>query len=287
MPVDWAIEEAARRRAAPSGAQRARADGPHEGHARGHASVPARRSSRSGCGCSTARRSSRRSCGGPTSAVRVHDRYQSFFPPDVTYVADHARARDVARSRSHAARTTGSTTAHDRRAEADLSLVRATSLCRPRTWRWAPSRTSSAATTTRPRRASSTGADHRISPGKKQWTWGNARVRPRVGPQADRRRRALRRADGRRLHRQPARLLVPRAVRDPHLQPVRGTRSGRSDRPTAANREAAVSLRGRRIGSRASGVAVTRGHAAARASASMARPGAPGPPSTLAPDAPS
>jgi hypothetical protein len=24
-------------------------------------------------------------------AVRVHDRYQAFFPPDVTFVADHAR----------------------------------------------------------------------------------------------------------------------------------------------------------------------------------------------------
>ena len=27
-------------------------------------------------------------------AVRVHDRYQSFFPPDVTFVADHAKTCD-------------------------------------------------------------------------------------------------------------------------------------------------------------------------------------------------
>lgn len=29
-------------------------------------------------------------------AARVHDRYESFFPPDVTYVADHAVRATVA-----------------------------------------------------------------------------------------------------------------------------------------------------------------------------------------------
>ena len=48
-------------------AERARADGPHEGHGRRSGCVPARRSSRRGCGSPTGRRSSRRSCGGPTS----------------------------------------------------------------------------------------------------------------------------------------------------------------------------------------------------------------------------
>ena len=86
--------------------------------------------------------------------VRVHDRYQSFFPPDVTYVADHARR---AMSRFPVARgtITGSTTARDRRPRR-TSRGTPTSPCRPRTWRWAPSRTSSADTTTRPKPASST-----------------------------------------------------------------------------------------------------------------------------------
>ena len=87
-------------------------------------------------------------------AARVHDRYQSFFPPDVTYVADHAK-RASPRSRCRAATTTAST----RRAppdEADLAWY-GNIPSRPRTWRWGPRRTSSAATTTRPRRASSTG----------------------------------------------------------------------------------------------------------------------------------
>ena len=49
---------------------------------------------------------------------------------------------------------------------------------------------------------------------------GQPRVRLRVGSRADRRRRAVCRADGRRLHRQPAGFQLPPAVRDADLQPV-------------------------------------------------------------------
>ena len=89
-------------------------------------------------------------------AARVHDEYQSFFPPDVTYVADHARR---AMSRFPVAR--GTLLRRRLRVAAGGGCGphagTGTSRCRRRTWPWAPRRTSSAATTTPPRRASSTG----------------------------------------------------------------------------------------------------------------------------------
>jgi tetratricopeptide (TPR) repeat protein len=105
-------------------------------------------------------------------AARVHDRYESFFPPDVSYVADHAKravstfpvSRDVYYGVDYGAR-----------AEADADL---------RWYRNIPVPTSYMALGTREDffggydHAAQAGfvhwADHRIAPGKKQWTWGNA-----------------------------------------------------------------------------------------------------------------
>lgn len=105
------------------------------------------------------------------AAARVHGRYQSFFPPDVTYVADHAKR---ATSTFPVARATyygidyGALPAE----EADLSW-----------YKNIPVPMSYMAMGTRGDffggydHAAEAGfvhwADHRISPGKKQWTWGS------------------------------------------------------------------------------------------------------------------
>ena len=104
-------------------------------------------------------------------AVRVHDDYEAFFPPDVSYVADHARRAmstfPIARGRYYGV-DYGSRPAH----EADL-----------RWYRNIPVPTSYMAMGTRQDffggydHAAGEGfvhwADHTISPGKKLWTWGN------------------------------------------------------------------------------------------------------------------
>ena len=61
---------------------------------------------------------------------------------------------------------------------------------------------------------------------------GQPRVRLRVGSRADRRRRAVCRADGRRLHRQPAGFQLPRSRTRRGPSASAGTRSGRLERPT-------------------------------------------------------
>ncbi len=104
-------------------------------------------------------------------AVAVHDRYQSFFQPDVTCIADHAKratstfpvSRGVYYGVDYGARPPE---------EADLSW-----------YRNIPVPTSYMAMGTSDDFfggydwAAEAGlvhvADHRISPGKKQWTWGN------------------------------------------------------------------------------------------------------------------
>ena len=105
-------------------------------------------------------------------AARVHDRYQSFFPPDVVYVADHAKramsAFPISRGRYYGIEY------GDRQPEdADLSW-----------YRNIPVPTSYMVMGTRHDffggydHAADAGfvhwADHRLSPGKKQWTWGNS-----------------------------------------------------------------------------------------------------------------
>ena len=105
------------------------------------------------------------------AAARVHDRYQSFFPPDVTYVADHAKR---AMSTFPVARATyyGVDYSALPAEKADLSW-----------YKNIPVPMSYMAMGTRGDffggydHAAEAGfvhwADHRISPGKKQWTWGS------------------------------------------------------------------------------------------------------------------
>jgi tetratricopeptide (TPR) repeat protein len=104
-------------------------------------------------------------------AVRVHDEYEAFFPPDVSYVADHAKRAmstfPVARGRYYGV-DYGSRPPR----EADL-----------RWYRNIPVPTSYMAMGTREDffggydHAAGEGyvhwADHTISPGKKLWTWGD------------------------------------------------------------------------------------------------------------------
>ncbi len=104
-------------------------------------------------------------------AVRVHDAYEAFFPPDVRYVADHAKRAmstfPVARGRYYGV-DYGARPPH----EADL-----------RWYRNIPVPTSYMAMGTTKDffggydHAAGEGyvhwADHAISPGKKLWTWGN------------------------------------------------------------------------------------------------------------------
>ena len=106
-------------------------------------------------------------------------------------------------------------------------------------------RTSSAGTTTPPASGSCMWPTTRLAVGKKQWTWGNAPFGHAWDAQPLRRRRALRRADGGGLHRQPARLLLPRArgdqglhavlVPDPRARPG-GPRDARTPRSRCAAR---------------------------------------------------
>lgn len=133
-------------------------------------------------------------------ATRVHEGYQSFFPPDVTHVADHAKRATstfplcdgVYYGINYGRRSTEGVPAaecpprfvppHCRPGQAD-----------PRTPRYAPNDLSWYANIPTPCSYMAMGstkdffggydhhqraglvhfADHRIAPGKKQWTWGN------------------------------------------------------------------------------------------------------------------
>ncbi|HEY6057666.1 MAG TPA: DUF5107 domain-containing protein, partial [Candidatus Limnocylindrales bacterium] len=104
-------------------------------------------------------------------AARVHDRYQSFFPPDVTYVADHAKramstfpiARGVYYGVDYGARPP---------AEADLSWYR--NIPVPTSYMAMGSEADFFGGYDHAAEAGFVHvADHSISPGKKQWTWGN------------------------------------------------------------------------------------------------------------------
>jgi tetratricopeptide (TPR) repeat protein len=111
-------------------------------------------------------------------ATRVHDRYQSFFPPEVGFVADHAR-----RATSTFPLATGTYYGVDygaRAGQVAADGVAANDL----TWyRNIPVPTSYMITGTRADffggydHAVGAGlvhvADHRDAPGKKQWTWGD------------------------------------------------------------------------------------------------------------------
>ena len=91
-------------------------------------------------------------------------------------------------------------------------------------------------------------AEPHISPGKKQWTWGNHPVGYAWSPQPHRPRlpqrapRPLHRTHGRRLHRQPARLLLPPCPANPATSPNSGTPSKKSAQSKKASEHAALSL---------------------------------------------
>ena len=243
--------------------QRPRPDGPHEGHARrlpaSGQGVPRTEGPRS----TTARRCVQTFLWWANVATRVHEHYQSFFPPDVQYVADHAKRAMSEYPAVRRAGTTAWTTANARRHGVPAQRAPAQFDRRPAT---DPVERPVAGTPTSPcpprymcmgtkqdffggyDHAAQAGivhvANHHISPGKKQWTWGNHEF----GYAWDRNltdgrdgESALHRAHGRRLHRQPARLLVPPARRNQDVEPV--LVSDPEDRPGQhANLEAAVSL---------------------------------------------
>ena len=166
----------------------------------------------------------RPSCGGRTSPPAVHDDYQSFFPTDVHVVADHAQARRHARSR----RPTGPYYGVDyparrgsRPAASDLEVPGD----RLDWYRNIPVPTSYMCLGTRDDFFG--GYDHARRRGLRALGRPPYRRRARSSGRGATRRSAhawdrnltdddgrLRRADGRRLHRQPARLLLPRAGRD-------------------------------------------------------------------------
>ncbi|MCU1582385.1 MAG: Tetratricopeptide repeat protein [Microbacteriaceae bacterium] len=114
-------------------------------------------------------------------AVRVHDEYQSFFPADVHVVADHAKRAATA---FPAADRTYYGIDYAARADAGSSEYVAEDADRLDWYRNIPVPTSYMCVASEDDffggydHASGLGfahvADHRIAPGKKQWTWGNS-----------------------------------------------------------------------------------------------------------------
>ena len=186
----------------------------------------------------------------------MHEAYQSFFPPDVYYVADHAR-----RSMSEYPLAQGfyyGVNYGERgrkgipQSEIPAQFVPPHCVGNPKLGTpnselpdYAPNDLSFYANIPVPTSYMCMGskedffggydykaqagivhmANHHISPGKKQWTWGNhefgyAWDRNLTEPDATRRIRALHRNHGRRLHRQPARLQLSPARRNQNLEPV-------------------------------------------------------------------
>ena len=209
-------------------------------------------------------------------ATRVHEAYQSFFPPDVYYVADHARRSmsEYPLARGHyygvnygergrqgraGTRSAGQFRAAARPARSHASEV---GFELPD---YAPNDLSFYANIPVPTSYMCMGsqedffggydhraqagivhvANHHISPGKKQWTWGNhefgyAWDRNLTDADAAGEFAPLHRDHGRRLHRQPARFQLPSARRNQDVEPVSGIRSRRSVPAQHANLEAAV-----------------------------------------------
>jgi hypothetical protein len=101
-------------------------------------------------------------------AVRVHDRYQAFFPPDVTFVADHAR-----RAISSFPIARGSYYGVDYSPGADISWYK--NIPVPTSYMVTESKYDFFGGYDHGR---ATGivhtSNHLVAPGKKLWTWGNA-----------------------------------------------------------------------------------------------------------------
>jgi tetratricopeptide (TPR) repeat protein len=102
------------------------------------------------------------------AGIQVHDRYQAFFPPDVTFVADHARRAlslfPVARSFYYGV---------DYRAGVDLTWYK--NIPVPTSYMVTRSEFDFFGGYDHAKRAGIVHvANHHIAPGKKLWTWGNA-----------------------------------------------------------------------------------------------------------------
>ncbi|SEU34578.1 DUF5107 domain-containing protein [Stigmatella erecta] len=127
-------------------------------------------------------------------AVRVHERYQSFFPPDVSYVADHAKRAMSTYPRAsgpyygvdYAARARKGVPAQERPPRYPPDAADGFTPPSPDDLSWyanIPVPTSYMCMGTkedffggydhRARAGIVHVADHHIAPGKKQWTWGN------------------------------------------------------------------------------------------------------------------
>jgi tetratricopeptide (TPR) repeat protein len=101
-------------------------------------------------------------------AVRVHDDYQAFFPPDVTFVADHAKRAissfPVARNRYYGV---------DYRPGTDISWYK--NIPVPTSYMVTESKYDFFGGYDHAREAGVVHtSNHHVAPGKKMWTWGNA-----------------------------------------------------------------------------------------------------------------
>ncbi len=101
-------------------------------------------------------------------AVRVHDQYQAFFPPDVTFVADHAKRAissfPIARNPYYGV---------DYRPGTDISWYR--NIPVPTSYMVTQSKYDFFGGYDHGRQAGMVHtSNHRVAPGKKMWTWGNA-----------------------------------------------------------------------------------------------------------------
>lgn len=101
-------------------------------------------------------------------AVRVHDQYQAFFPPDVTFVADHAKRAissfPVARDHYYGV---------DYRPGTDISWYK--NIPVPTSYMVTESRYDFCGGYDHSRGAGLVHtSNHHVAPGKKLWTWGNA-----------------------------------------------------------------------------------------------------------------
>ena len=101
-------------------------------------------------------------------AVRVHDQYQAFFPPDVAFVADHAKRAissfPVARNSYYGV---------DYRPGTDISWYK--NIPVPTSYMVADSKYDFFGGYDHARKGGFVHtSNHRIAPGKKLWTWGNA-----------------------------------------------------------------------------------------------------------------
>jgi tetratricopeptide (TPR) repeat protein len=101
-------------------------------------------------------------------AVRVHDEYQAFFPPDVTFVADHAK-----RAISSFPMARNSYYGVDYRPGTDISWYK--NIPVPTSYMVTESKFDFFGGYDHSRHAGMVHtSNHRVAPGKKLWTWGNA-----------------------------------------------------------------------------------------------------------------